>query len=219
MTGQSVLMLSALSIGAVHTVVGPDHYIPFVVLARASNWSLLRTLVITALCGVGHVLSSVLIGVVGVAAGLAVTSVAGVEEQRGLIATWTLIGFGLAYGVWGVWKGLKGHAHTHDHGLEHGHEPHDVSRAVWWLFIVFVLGPCEPLIPLLMYPAAEHDWTTLVLVTATFGVVTILTMLVLTTLGWLGVRAIRLGFMERFVHALAGGVLALSGVVVMVLDV
>ena len=27
----------------------------------------------------------------------------------------------------------------------------------WVLFLIFVFGPCEPLIPLVMYPAAKHN--------------------------------------------------------------
>jgi sulfite exporter TauE/SafE len=213
-------------------VVGPDHYLPFVALARAGRWSLRRTVLITTLCGLGHVASSVAIGVVGVAAGLALSSVEGVEGTRGSLATWALIGFGLAYGAWGTWRAIRGRSHRHPHVHEdgsvhlhpHGHvgahaHPHGTGRAVWVLFIVFVLGPCEPLIPLLMYPAAAHDWAALAWVTAVFGSATIGTMLVMTAAGWLGFRALHLGAMERWVHALAGGVLAMSGGIVLALGV
>jgi ABC-type nickel/cobalt efflux system permease component RcnA len=222
--------------GTVHTIIGPDHYVPFLALARAGGWPLRKTLAITLACGVGHVLSSVVIGLIGVAAGLAVAEVTEVEEARGSIATWALIGFGLAYGAWGLWRGIRGrqhvHAHVHAdgsvHAHRHGHEaahahPHPApgrsERAVWVLFIVFVLGPCEPLIPILMYPAATHSWGWLGVVTAVFGGATILTMTVMVTAGWLGARALRAAWMERFIHALAGGVLALSGLTVVLLDV
>jgi sulfite exporter TauE/SafE len=231
-TTGAALAMTALLLGTVHTFLGPDHYVPFIALARAGRWSLKKTLAITAFCGIGHILSSVVIGLIGVAAGLALSSVTDVESARGGLATWALIGLGLAYGVWGLWHGLRNRPHTHAHVHEdgsvhqhlHGHKevhvhPHGEGRAIWVLFIVFVLGPCEPLIPLLMYPAAQHDWTTLALVTAVFGTTTLASMLTLTALGWHGLKIIRLGFMERYVHALAGGVLALSGVVVMVLGV
>lgn len=224
------LIVTAFTLGLFHTVIGPDHYIPFIALARSGKWSLRKTLSITGLCGIGHVLSSVLIGLIGVAAGIALSSLEEVEETRGSIATFALIGFGLAYGVVGLWHGLRGRSHSHTHvhedGTMHSHEHsherahiHPHGRAVWVLFIVFVLGPCEPLIPLLIYPAATHDWLTLVTVTAVFGVATIGTMMAMVTMGWYGVRALRLGALERFSHALAGAVLALSGIMVLVLDV
>lgn len=234
MEGMTVaaLIMTALFLGTVHTVLGPDHYVPFVALARAGRWSLRKTMAITALCGIGHILSSVVIGLVGVAAGLALSAVTEVEGTRGEIATWALIGFGLAYGAWGLWRALRNrpheHSHVHEDGLVHAHShghreahvhPHGEGRAVWVLFVVFVLGPCEPLIPILMYPAARHDWLSLLMVTSVFGAATLAAMLALTAAGWHGLKALRLGALERFAHALAGGVLALSGLVVMVLGV
>ncbi len=55
----------------------------------------------------------------------------------------------------------------------------------WVLFVIFLLGPCEALIPLLMFPAATESWATLFLVTGTFGLATVATMLGLlgTTIG------------------------------------
>lgn len=227
-----VLVSTALVLGIVHTVIGPDHYVPFVALARAGRWSLKKTLAVAALCGVGHVLSSVAIGLIGVVAGLALPAVTGVEEARGSIATYALIGFGLAYAAWGIWHGLRGrrhshvhvhedgavHVHEHDHHVAHAH-PHGSGKAVWVLFIVFVLGPCEPLIPVLMYPAAARDFVALAAVTAVFGAATVGAMLAMTALGWAGFRALRLGALERWIHAMAGGVLAFSGVLVVALDV
>ena len=50
-----VLMGTAASIGFFHTLLGPDHYLPFIVMSRARNWSAARTLVITVLCGLAIV--------------------------------------------------------------------------------------------------------------------------------------------------------------------
>jgi len=190
---------------------------------------------ITALCGVAHVLSSAAIGFIGVGAGLAVASVTPVEEYRASIATWLLIGFGLAYGTWGLWRGLKGrrhsHAHVHPDGTSHYHDHDHLDdhvhvhaergnrRVVQALFIVFVLGPCEPLIPLLMYPAATHSWTLLAGVAVAFGATTVFTMVMIVAALRLGLGRVRLGPLERYVHALAGGVLAMSGLAVVVFDI
>ncbi|HEX7375587.1 MAG TPA: hypothetical protein VF278_00670, partial [Pirellulales bacterium] len=53
------LSLAALSIGFLHTLFGPDHYIPFVAMSRVGGWSRSKTLLITLLCGLAHVGSSV----------------------------------------------------------------------------------------------------------------------------------------------------------------
>ena len=225
-----ILAATAATIGFVHTVTGPDHYLPFIVLGRARNWSLGRTLGVTALCGVGHVLGSVALGLIGIGLGLAVGQLNIIEGIRGDIASWLLISFGLIYAVWGlrkVWrdrphthvhKHSDGHAHTHHHSHHHEHSHvHDTregSLTPWALFIIFVLGPCEPLIPILMYPAATSSLGGLFLVTIIFAVVTIATMLLLVTLAQRGVQLIPMKRIERYSHVIAGVAILGSGLAI-----
>jgi sulfite exporter TauE/SafE len=224
-----VLAGTAATIGFVHTVLGPDHYLPFIVISRARRWSLPKTLFISFLCGLGHVLSSVIIGLLGIALGIAVFRLEGLESFRGGLAAWLLIGFGLAYFIWGLHRGIKKkpHKHLHVHAdggeHEHVHTHHEIAHThvhekksktnitPWILFTVFVFGPCEPLIPLLMYPAAKHSVSGVVLITLTFGITTILTMLTIIAMASWGVSFIRLGSLEKYVHALAGAMIFVSG--------
>ncbi|MDA1193386.1 MAG: hypothetical protein O3A46_17050, partial [Candidatus Poribacteria bacterium] len=168
-----VLCLTAATIALVHTMIGPDHYLPFIVMSRAGHWSRTKTYIVTLLCGVGHVGSSIVIGLIGVGLGVAVGQLEAVEGARGGWAAWALIAFGLAYGAWGVTRAMKNkthrhlhvhedgshHDHGHNHHQEHVHAHASTNRVLtpWILFTVFVLGPCEPLIPILMYPAATHS--------------------------------------------------------------
>ncbi len=69
MNEAQILLLTAASIAFLHTILGPDHYLPFVALGKARKWSLAKTLRITLYCGLGHVLSSVVIGGVGIVLG------------------------------------------------------------------------------------------------------------------------------------------------------
>ena len=222
----NILIFTALSIGFIHTLIGPDHYIPFIILGKARSWSLSKTSWITILCGIGHVLGSVLLGLLGVAFGFALNVVEGIEAVRGEVASWLLIGFGVAYGAWGLRLGLRAsehiHEHDHDSGDHHQHRHHHLGKHAhlhgdgksytpWVLFVIFVLGPCEPLIPMLMYPAAQGNWMDVALVSVAFGVSTILTMLGVVVGTSLGIMNIKLDFMEKYIHALAGLIIAISG--------
>src|SRR5512139_2918878 len=109
----NILLWTAVSIGFVHTLIGPDHYLPFIVIGKARNWSVTRILMVTFLCGLGHVLSSILIGAVGIAVGTAVGNLETIESVRGEIAGYALIIFGMIYGIWGFLRARKGHAHKH----------------------------------------------------------------------------------------------------------
>lgn len=234
-----LLLLTAASIGVGHTLLGPDHYLPFVALARSRAWTLKRTVAVTALCGVGHVAGSIALGSLGLALGWAVSGLVDFEALRGALAGWLLLGFGLAYTAWGVRRALRGrrHAHAHAHAdgtlhlhphhhreTEHAH-PHDARvegesglRAVlgpWTLFVIFVLGPCEPLIPLLMYPAAAGSWLGVAAVAGVFALATIATMLTVVLVGALGLARLRPGAgAERWAHAAAGAALAACGLAV-----
>ena len=196
-----LLLASALSIAALHTLVGVDHVIPFVALGRARGWTLKKTLVVTALCGVGHVLSSVLLGLVGVALGAGAEELAALEGARGEIAAWMLVGLGLAWMAWGLSRRRRTLP-------EHRPAPH---LGAWTLFLVFVFGPCEPLIPLMMAPAMRHDAGAVLLVVGAFGAVTIGLMLALVAVGHAGLRLSALAVAERHSHVLVGGVLAATG--------
>jgi nickel/cobalt exporter len=85
------LIGAAVAIGFFHTLLGPDHYIPFIVMSKARNWSMGKTGVITFLCGIGHVASSVVLGAVGIAAGIALKHLEITESIRGEIAGWVLL--------------------------------------------------------------------------------------------------------------------------------
>ena len=66
-TGAWGLIAGAALLGVTHTALGPDHTLPFVMLARAQSWSRRRTLWVTFVCGLGHVASALLLVAVGFA--------------------------------------------------------------------------------------------------------------------------------------------------------
>ena len=66
------LYITAISLGFIHTILGPDHYAPFIALSKARDWTANKTFWITFVCGLGHILSSVILGFIGISFGLAV---------------------------------------------------------------------------------------------------------------------------------------------------
>ena len=201
-----LLLVTALTIGVVHTLLGPDHYVPFIALARARGWRPLQALRWTLFCGVGHVLGSVALGMIGIAAGLGVSSIEAIEGTRGEVAAWLLITFGTLYMTWGVHRALRAHAHRHG-------TTESVSRTTtaWVLFIIFVLGPCEALIPVLMYPAATAGMLEVAMVTGVFAISTVVTMSLAVALGLAGIRMAAFARLERYGHALAGATILACG--------
>jgi sulfite exporter TauE/SafE len=228
-----ILLITAGTLGFTHTLFGPDHYLPFIVIAKAKKWSLGKTTWVTFLCGLGHVSSSVVIGAVGIVFGVALLKLQALEAFRGNIAGWLLLGFGLAYFIWGLRKSWKNrshkhphlhedgniHEHVHTHVIQHAHihiekEEDTASLTPWVLFIIFVFGPCEVLIPLVMYPVAQASWSAMMLVVGTFSLVTVATMLTIVTLGTYGIKTVRFPFLEKNSEAVAGFSIMLCGIAI-----
>jgi len=229
----AILLGTAVTIAVLHTLLGPDHYLPFVAMAKARQWPMVKTILVTILCGIGHVGSSVVLGLIGIAAGIGVSHLEGVESVRGNLAAWLLLSFGLVYTVWGIRRAIrnKPHAHVHVHadGANHVHKhthadqhthvhsaPDPRSVTPWVLFVIFVFGPCEPLIPLLMYPAATDGGVAATcLVALTFSLFTIGTMTAVVVALSYGLQFVSLRPLERYTHALAGATVTLCGVAIL----
>jgi nickel/cobalt transporter (NicO) family protein len=224
-----LLLTTTVTLAFIHTLTGPDHYLPFIVISKAKKWSLAKTTWFTALCGIGHVGSSVLLGFIGIALGIAVGKLEFIEGVRGNIISWIFTAFGLIYLVWGIKQSMRNkphkhihvhstgnmHLHEHTHQEEHLHiheKGEKINLTPWILFTIFVFGPCEPLIPLVMYPAAKNNYHELLLVTVIFSVVTIFTMLSLVLAASYGIRFLPMKTLEKYNHALAGGAIFLCGV-------
>ena len=210
----TLLLGATASLAIVHTLLGVDHSLPFVALGRARGWTLARTLLVTAVCGSGHVASSVAIGVLGVALGIATDALLWLESARGELAAALLIGFGLAYAAWAVWSRLRGRSVSHLHAGMGGRA--DASRVTpWALFIVFVLGPCEPLIPLMVVPGIAGDWLTVAGVVGVFGLLTVAVMLLTVAAAYSGVGLLAGSRLTRHADVAAGLVVAASGAAVL----
>ena len=268
---QSALLAAAFSVALLHTLMGVDHYLPFVVLGRARGWGARKVAAITALCGLGHVVGSVLLGVIGIGVGAALGRLEWIESVRGSLAAWGLIAFGLIYMAWALKRGARDHRHVHAHahsdGTVHSHdhahhrehlhahaahanvkmprpvgavavdmsaaEPIDdgdagaasgaampaVSVTFWSMFIVFALGPCEPLIPVLMAPAFEQNWWLVAGVTMLFATTTIVTMVAMALVGTFGLSFAPIRLVERWGNVAAGAAIACSGLAIQFLGI
>jgi hypothetical protein len=231
MNATVALVLAAVSVGSLHTLA-PDHWVPFAALSRAEGWSRRRTATITALCGLGHVTASVALGLLALVFGLELLQTFGhrLESISGLL----LIGFGVAYGGWGLYRTVaaRAHEHAHAHGHAHTHlighrhsairsEPSALSHkplTAWSLFLLFSADPCVAVIPLL-FAAAPLGWASTVAIVAAYEVATIGTMVLLVIPTREAASRLAGAWADRWGDALAGGVVATVGLVVMILGI
>jgi hypothetical protein len=228
MSATLALVAAAISVGSLHTLA-PDHWLPFAALARAERWSRRRTAGITALCGLGHVTASVALGLLALLFGLELLQTFGhrLESVSGLL----LVGFGVAYGGWGLHRTIaaRAHEHAHAHGHAHVHligpQPSALSPqgshkplTAWSLFLLFSADPCVAVIPLL-FAAAPLGWSSAAAVVVAYEAATIATMVVLVMPTREAAGRLAGAWADRWGDALAGGVVATVGLAVMVLGI
>ena len=167
----------------------------------------------------GHIGSALLIalGFVYLSHWLTDTQFAWLEDNRSNLAAYALIGLGGAYLLWALrHRWLHKHYQAHHHGhLEHGGaEMQDKNITVWVLFIIFVLGPCEALLPILT-ASSVLGIAAVISSTAIFSIATIATMMLAVACGYLGLEALRFKRLEAYAHELAGATIMTCGAAIL----
>jgi len=231
-----ILVLSTLSTAVFHTLI-PDHWLPFVFIGRARNWSMKRTITISGFSAFLHVFLSLMLGLVGVAVGLGTSLAAGeaLEKVSGIL----LILFGAFYAYWSYRKG--GHFHIggervhHHHDGKAGAHAHDASecggswdmdrdiiagdlgKSDWYLAFIIGLNPCVIIFPIL-FACASHGFLVVTAVSILYAVSTFLMMIALTVFGLAWAKAIRMKFFAKYGEILSGLLIACMGILFLFLE-
>ena len=220
-----LLILTVLSISAVHTFSGPDHYLPFIVLSRSKKLTLNKTLFWTSLCGIAHVLSSVLLGIIGIFLGWSIKQTFHIEEIRGGFAAWMLLGFGILYLLYAVYSLNKNKIHKHfdasEEGeiyvFEHQHGQNITSNkkykvTPWVMFFIFASGPSEPMIPLIIYPSVHYSLDEVGILILLYTFSTVLTMMLMVLLGYFGAHLFNFKNYEKYLETISASIILVCGI-------
>ncbi|MBW7887187.1 MAG: hypothetical protein H3C35_02365 [Bacteroidetes bacterium] len=197
-----LFLFSAFTIGALHAVA-PDHWVPFVALAKAQQWSRKKTSWLVFLSGIGHLGSSIVITILGIAAGFGLPHVNDWEAHRGNFASLLLIGFGIAYMIWGMKQWSRKNINI------------EQTRSVtyWMLFIVVIFGPCEPLIPVI-FSAFSFGAHAVLFSIGVFSFATLAMMQLQVHAALWGVSFLNPKWMVRSADFTAGVVIVTTGIVI-----
>lgn len=212
----AALVFAALSVGVLHTLIEPDHYLPFAAVSRANGWSISKTVCCALLCGLGHVASSAVVGGLGLAMGAGLGAAEYADAVRGDIVKWVFASFAVVYTLFGLRRAFGRGFHVHADGSVHtdsecaAHSGSVGAKAAFWtLFAIFTLGPCEVLVPLVVYPASKGNWAGVLVVTFAFSLSSVLTMVAAVALLACGLRFVPRGNLDlsRFGGLITGLVL------------
>jgi hypothetical protein len=208
----SLLLGTAATVGLVHTLAGPDHYLPVLVLGRVRRWGLGRLALATALLGVLHcAASAAVLWLLGAASAAWIPAAAAFSASL-------LVGMGLVLAVRG-WRrrGRRVAIEPARGGSTAGGGTGALRGPGWALLCAAMLvGPCEWMIPTVLAAAAWYGWTAAWLVAGVYSAVTVATMVGAAVLGSLAAaRLAPSGSRRGHGELLAGGVCAACGVLVL----
>lgn len=210
MSGLSQIIIGAFLLSLVHASI-PNHWIPLVALSKSEKWTEKFTMSATAIAGLSHTLSTIIIGIIVGFLGYKLSS--SYSFVVGVIAPSLLILLGTIY------LALNIRANRHHH---HHHHSHDINLdeikkkttigIITTLTISMFFSPCLE-IEAYYFVASKLGWQGIITVSVIYTVVTILGMLLLVWLGMKGVKKIKSHFLEHHEKAITGIILIFLGLV------
>lgn len=203
-----LLVAAVIAVGVLHTLV-PDHWVPITLIARQRGWTRMQTARAAFGAGLGHTLSTLVIGIVVWIAGAVVAQRFGTIVS--LISGLALVAFGGWIAI-GAWREQR----EHEHQLEHeDHHEHGDCGSRTALVLILGSSPMVEGIPA-FFAAAKFGPGLIALMSICFAVSTIATYVVLCTLSTAALERLHLGPLERYGEILSGLFILLVGIVFLI---
>ena len=216
------ILITGFTVAFFHAAI-PTHWLPFVMAGRVQQWGKGKTLLVTALAGVGHVIMTTALGLLIVWLGLTL------DEKIGAVFPWVAGGILIAFGCYYLIRHFMGHTHGHHHhGPNCKHHSHaslhefkgemqsDVV-AITSLFALLTFSPCEGFLPVYI-SGITYGWLGFSLLSAVLAGGTLLGMMVFTWLSLIGMERLKMSFLEKHESSLMGGLLCVLGILVIVVE-
>ena len=186
----------------IHTLIGADHYLPLIALTKLNHWPKKYAFWVTLLCGLFHLLSSLIIVFIGIRFSGLFSRMEIFNHYRGEIAAWLIISMGLVYFIRGMKSVFAKKAVP---------EQWNFNKGKILLYVFFILGPCEPLMAILLHPSLINNMMVSAWLVGVFSVVTIITMESIVLILSFQLTFKRHGNGQKYAPVLSGLVLILCG--------
>lgn len=204
MQGMTQILIGTLVLSVIHAAI-PNHWIPLVAIGKTENWSRNETLLVTAITGGAHTISTISVGIIVGLGGYKLSSTH--EFITRVVASLILVVLGLIYLI----VDLKS-SHHHRSPIEIG----SISKKskftiIISLSIAMFFSPCIE-IEAYYFTAGILGWHGITIVSIIYLIVTILGMLLLVDLGCKGVEKIKWHFLELYEKRVTGALLIVLGI-------
>eukprot|EP00736_Rhodelphis_marinus_P013110 Rmarinus@m.23819 len=199
------ILVSSATVSSAHTLL-PNHWISFSLIGKAQKWSLSRTLFVTVLGALGHVVTTFSIGLFISYMGSSLVD----EENYEKLGPLFLIFIGAVY-VLLFLRGVK-HSHAHAHPSGGTAEASHFYMAAMAIALP-TLSPCAAIIPIFLMTDVHR--TSLTFYVSFFFVLlctTMSVMVVMVGLSLVGAQRLSFSILDRYEKLIVGSLLLTLGV-------
>jgi hypothetical protein len=198
------IVIGSFVLSILHALI-PNHWIPLVVIAKSEKWSRFEMLGATALAGLAHTASTILVGVfVGL---IGYNLATHFELLTRWIAPSILLGLGLLYFL----LDMRSSNHHHREIIN----PNQAKRTKFALLLpltgAMFFSPCIEIESYYLI-AGSFGWLGITLVSLVYLIVTVSSMVLLVNFGYKGVQKLEWHFLEHYEKRITGSVLIILGI-------
>lgn len=197
------IFFSSILLSLVHALI-PNHWLPIVAISRGEKWSQPVTLWATAISGIAHIASTIIIGIIVGIAGYQLSET--YEWISTVAAPAILIGLGAFYLLRNILS--KHHHHEHFSKLP---KNRTFATVVVSLSVSMFFSPCIELEGY-YFTAGIYGWKGIIIVSATYLIVTVSAMLLLVSVALRGINRFNFRWLEDNEKTIIGVVLILIGI-------
>jgi hypothetical protein len=204
------VLLGSIALSIVHASI-PNHWLPLIAIGRTERWTHKETLSVTAIAGIAHTLSTVIIGIIVGVLGYTLSSA--YQTITTLVAPAILFLLGLVY-LELDWKENKHHAHRHQHIDTENiftTKKRNKSAIVFSLALGMFFSPCIE-IEAYYFSAGMLGWPGIITVSTIYCFITVAGMLALVSIGMKGIDKFKVYFLEHHDKLATGSILILLGI-------
>jgi nickel/cobalt exporter len=203
------LIIGSLLLSITHALI-PNHWFPLAAVSKSENWTKIETAKVTALTGILHTLSTIIIGIIIGFVGYKLGDT--VEMISEIYAPIILFGLGLYF----IFTNLRNKSHTHCHI-----NPEQIKQAskkskraiITALGTMMFFSPCVE-IEAFYFTAGQFGWTGILTLSAIYLFVTVAVMILIVELSRKSLNVLnkKLHFLEHYEKLVTGIILILLGI-------
>lgn len=204
------IFLGSFLLSLVHAAI-PNHWLPLVAVSKSEKWPTSQTLTITAVVGVAHTLSTIIIGLIIGRLGFELAS--RFEIVASVAAPAILVAMGIFY----LARDFR-HGHHHHAGPVDAETHTSKTALVITLAAAMFFSPCIE-IEAYYFHAGTHGWPGVLGVSIVYLLVTVAGMMLLVGVARAGAERFRSHFLEHHEGKITGLVLIVSGLLAYFVDI